>query len=66
MRIMLSGEERHVEPGMTLRALIEHVGLANAACAAEVNESLVPRARHVETTLEEGDRIELVTLVGGG
>jgi sulfur carrier protein len=34
--------------------------------AVEVNEQVIPRARHADTRLSEGDRVELVTLVGGG
>jgi sulfur carrier protein len=34
--------------------------------AVEVNLQLVPRARHAEQQLREADRLEVVTLVGGG
>jgi sulfur carrier protein len=34
--------------------------------AVEVNLELVPRARHREFRLREADRLEVVTLVGGG
>jgi sulfur carrier protein len=34
--------------------------------AVEVNLEVVPRDRHAETTLHDGDRLEVVTLVGGG
>jgi sulfur carrier protein len=34
--------------------------------AVEVNLELVPRARHAEHRLREKDRLEVVTLVGGG
>ena len=32
----------------------------------ERNREIVPRARHGETRIEDGDRIEIVTMVGGG
>jgi sulfur carrier protein len=32
----------------------------------ELNLEVVPRARHGDTLLHEGDRLEIVTLVGGG
>jgi sulfur carrier protein len=66
MRLMVNGEEREVADGATVADLIESSGLADAACAAEVNKSFVPKRDHATTTLTEGDRIELVTLVGGG
>jgi thiamine biosynthesis protein ThiS len=34
--------------------------------AVERNLQIVPRARHGETALADGDRLEVVTLVGGG
>jgi sulfur carrier protein len=34
--------------------------------AVEVNRRLVRRAEHASTRLAEGDRVEVVTLVGGG
>lgn len=51
---------------MTVEGLIRELGLAKAACAAEINKALVPRKRHGERRLEERDQVELVTLVGGG
>ena len=46
--------------------LVESLGLSAEAVAVERNERLVRRAEHASTRLAEGDRIELVTLVGGG
>jgi thiamine biosynthesis protein ThiS len=34
--------------------------------AVELNEAVVPRRQHADTTLQPGDRLELVTFVGGG
>ena len=66
MRITLNGEPREVADSTTLRELVEHSTPPGSACAAEVNKDLVPRRKHQETVLREGDTVELVTLVGGG
>ncbi|MBM4107667.1 MAG: sulfur carrier protein ThiS [Phycisphaerae bacterium] len=66
MEVIVNGKAEQVPEGTTLRELIERVGLARAACAAEVNTRLVPRREHESTPLAGGDRVELVTLVGGG
>lgn len=66
MRVIINGEETELPDGLTVRRLVERLGLADKPCAAEVNKSLVPKSRHETTTLRDGDRIELVTLVGGG
>jgi thiamine biosynthesis protein ThiS len=66
MRIIVNDQEREMPPGTTVAALIRDLGLGEAACAAEVNRQLVPRREHPQRELREGDRVELVTLVGGG
>ena len=64
--IVVNGEALEVEPGMTLADLIQGRGLAPEEVATEVNRSLVPRGTRGERVLVSGDRIELVTMVGGG
>lgn len=66
MELTINGKPERVPDGTTLRALIERLGLGKSACAAEVNQRLVPRREHESTPLADGDRVELVTLVGGG
>ncbi len=66
MTVTVNGEPREVPDTTTVRDLIERLGLGNAACAAEVNREVVPKRRHAEHTLHQGDVVELVSLVGGG
>lgn len=66
MVLTVNGQSHEVPDSLTVRQLIERLGLAAGACAAEVNQRLVPRREHEIRTLQPGDRIELVTLVGGG
>jgi thiazole synthase len=47
-------------------ALLRHLELRPERVAVELNRELVPRGRHAETPLGEGDELEVVTLVGGG
>ena len=64
--IVLNGESRALRPGATVSSLIAELGLDSRQVAVERNREVVPRARHGETELAEGDRIEVVTFVGGG
>lgn len=64
--IEVNGAAREVPPGTTLAGLVELLELRPEAVAIELNRSLVTRARHAETELAGGDRVEIVTLVGGG
>jgi sulfur carrier protein len=64
-RIQVNGETREVSAA-TILALVEELGLDPRKVAVERNLAIVPRSRHGETALAEGDRIELVQFVGGG
>jgi len=64
--IRVNGQDRHIPAATTLRGLIELCGLGQAACAAEVNRTLVPKRDHTTRILAQGDSVELVSLVGGG
>ena len=64
--VIVNGESRAVPAGSTAGDLVEALGLAGRPLAVEVNEEVVPRARLADCRLQSGDRLELVTLVGGG
>ena len=66
MRLVVNGEERQVDPDTTVSGLLAALGLGDALVAVERNEEIVPRARHAETQLADGDRVEVVHFVGGG
>ena len=66
MQIQLNGEAREIEPGLALAALLAQAGLGGQRVAVEVNGSIVPRSRHAEHRLVEGDRVEIVHALGGG
>lgn len=66
MRIVVNGTEREVAEGLTVKGLIRANGLEGKACAVEVNKRLVPHREHETRVLSEEDRVELVSLVGGG
>ena len=65
MRIEVNGEHRDMEAG-TILDLVETLGLNPKKVAVERNLENVPRSLHGETALGDGDRIEIVQLVGGG
>ncbi len=66
MRIIINGDAETVDDGAAISDLLDKFGLTPQRVAIEVNETLVPRAGFPETHLHEGDRVEIVTLVGGG
>jgi len=66
MELIVNGRSRTVESPCTVRRLLEILDMGAAPCAVEVNQELVPKRDHDNTPLAEGDRVEIVTLVGGG
>lgn len=66
MEVTVNGARRDVPEGLTVRGLVEHLGLTEGPVAVEVNREIVPRARHAEHPVAAGDVIEIVHFVGGG
>ena len=66
MEISINGEPKTIDPETTLAGLIEQLGMQPRYLAVERNLELVPRKRHAECVLQHNDRLEIVTLVGGG
>nr|WP_255449815.1 MULTISPECIES: sulfur carrier protein ThiS [Myxococcaceae] len=46
--------------------MLAELSLSGPGVAVEVNAAVVRRAQHAEHRLKEGDRVEIVTFVGGG
>ena len=66
MELTVNGARREVPAAITVTELLAELGLGNDLVAVERNEEIVPRAQHPQTTLEDGDAIEIVHFVGGG
>jgi sulfur carrier protein len=66
IHVHVNGQPREVASGTTVAALLDQMGLGGKAVAVERNREVVPKARHATTELVPGDRVELVTFVGGG
>ena len=66
MKIRLNGAETDVADGATIGALVDKVVRDRSRVAVERNKEIVPRATYDATSVEEGDSVEVVTLVGGG
>jgi sulfur carrier protein len=51
---------------LSVKGLIEHLGLTDGLVAVECNRVVVPRADHERTLLHQDDVVEIVHFVGGG
>jgi sulfur carrier protein len=66
MQIFVNGRTHECPPATTVAALLAETGHGERRVAVEVNRDIVPRSRHHEHTLHEGDHVEIVQAIGGG
>jgi len=64
--ITLNGQSKSLPQPLTVADLVQQLGYQPRRVAVEVNQEVVPNIRHAETSLQQGDAVEIVTLVGGG
>ncbi|WP_419316864.1 sulfur carrier protein ThiS [Caulobacter sp. ErkDOM-E] len=66
MKLLLNGDEREISGVSSVADLVAALGLDSRKVAVERNLEIVPRSTYAETALADGDRIEIVTFIGGG
>ncbi len=64
--IQFNGAPKQVEQATTIEMLLLAAGVPIKFCAVERNLEIVPKHEYQTLKLDEGDSIEVVTLVGGG
>ena len=66
MRATVNGETMELPEGLTVSTLLQHLGVRAERVAVERNGEVVKQVQHREQKLAPGDRLEIVTFVGGG
>ncbi len=66
MQLHINGEPRQFSDALSLASLLTEMGLKTDRVAVELNWEIVPRDQWSQTTLHDGDRLEIVHFVGGG
>ncbi len=66
VRVALNGKPRALPAPASVGSALESLGLKDRPVAVEVNGDLVRRRNHATTPIRDGDRVEIVTFVGGG
>ncbi len=66
IRLTLNGKERELPARTPLPDLLEALGVDRRLVAVAYNGDVVPRDRYAEVTIGDGDRVEVVRMVGGG
>lgn len=65
MKLKINGECREFDDHL-LFDVITKMGLDPSRVAVELNGNIIPRANFKETSLSDGDSLEVVHFVGGG
>jgi thiamine biosynthesis protein ThiS len=66
MEIRLNGKPREVPDGISIRRLLDELGLHPLRVAVQRNLDIVKRERYDEVILDPGDAIEILTFMAGG
>ncbi len=66
MTLKLNGEMRTFDGPLTLSELLAKLEVQRERVVVELNLDIVPKERLDETSLKDGDEIEIVQFVGGG
>jgi thiamine biosynthesis protein ThiS len=66
VKLHINGEILNYSGPLTLAALVSEMGFKPDRVAVELNLMIVPRDLWSQTSLNDGDRLEIVHFVGGG
>ncbi len=66
MQVTINGQPETLDGSLSVAELLALRKLAPVRVAVELNEDIVRRESFPETMIRDGDRIEIVTFVGGG
>lgn len=64
--LQVNGESRTCSPHTVLPSFLEQMGLNPRLVAVEYNGEILHRQFWEQTEIQSGDRLEIVTIVGGG
>ena len=66
MHVQVNGESRHVREEINVTGLLRDLQLNVERVAVEINLEILDRGDFDARTLHEGDRIEILSFIGGG
>lgn len=66
MKIQLNGIPRELDAPLSVSALLESIGFGGKPVVVELNEQALFPRDFSNTRIEEGSRVEIVTLAAGG
>lgn len=66
MQIIVNGKKYKIKENQNILMLLKKLGFKMSKVAVEINQDLIPRETYKSVTLKKGDKVEIVTFLGGG
>jgi thiamine biosynthesis protein ThiS len=66
MHVQINGEQRTLAAGLTVAKLLQELDIRSDRVAVELNLTILDRGEFDRRRLQEGDRIEIISFIGGG
>jgi thiamine biosynthesis protein ThiS len=66
MQMQVNGEQRTVPAGLTVAGLLKELDIRPDRVAVELNLTILDRSEFDRRSLQESDRIEIISFIGGG
>ena len=66
MKIVVNGEEHTYSTPLTVTTLLQRLDLRSEHVAVEINLTILDRSNFPTWNLEDGDKIEILSFIGGG
>ena len=66
MNILLNNKSEKLLDGTTIQKLLEDKNIKNKYFAVEINRKVIPKSVHDTHIIKDGDKIEIITAIGGG
>lgn len=64
--LKVNGKEIELEKAASVKVYLESAGYQMKRIAVELNGEILPKNEYADRILKDGDRMEVVTFVGGG
>lgn len=65
-QIQVNGESREAKAGTTVADLLCELDIKSDRVAVEVNLEILDKGGFAQRSLQEGDRVEVISFIGGG
>ena len=66
MKLKVNGKEMALENELTVEELLIKINVKPVGIAVELNREIVPKSAHQSRSLNDGDILEIIKMVGGG